>query len=44
MKIVTMLGFSILTLAGCATQTASNGSNDMIELQNKEVVSDFFER
>ena len=39
-----MLGFSILSLAGCATQTASSGSNDMIELQNKEIVSDFFER
>ena len=44
MKIVTMLGLSILTLAGCATQMASSGDNDMIELQNKEVVSDFFER
>ena len=44
MKIVTMLGFSILALAGCATPTASSGDNDTIELQNKEVVSDFFER
>ena len=44
MKSVTMLGFSILMLAGCATQMASSDDNDMIELQNKEVVSGFFER
>ncbi len=43
-KIITMLAFSILTLAGCATPTDSSGDNDTIELQNKENVSDFFER
>lgn len=44
MKIATMLGLSILTLAGCATQMASSGDNDRLELQNKEIVSDSFER